>query len=342
MKFRCPDSVSGVCSETRCGGYLVNPRQDGFDDNMNPLYTAACVFDGALEYFYGLRPEPAGNSDDSDRIPSQSKTIPILERLVGIVETHCAKSKESDFLFANAEYVAALEELWANQTTREFSVSCQESIVVTDLWRRIRLGVVAYAKCLIEPVKWVVKELGSESHFMLVPKFMTPDDPPHILDGMVMKTFYATLQIAESPRRTIRKSPAYKSPTVVHASAHPDVDIAALPCRTGRFAHSRDYTTIVDVEHGAPDYEVYPYLDLKDSAAQAIKLLLSQLGKKKNGGMVRATEIKRGVFQGKPYTTFKSDQIQVLRHEGLSYWRIIPDEMFHAFYCKRHPKNKSF
>jgi len=56
MKFRCPDSVTGVCAETRCGGYLVNPRQEGVDDDMNPIYMAACVFDGSLRYFYNLRP----------------------------------------------------------------------------------------------------------------------------------------------------------------------------------------------------------------------------------------------------------------------------------------------
>lgn len=60
MTFTCPEYASGICGETRCGGILSNPRPDGFDENMNQLYTAACVFDGAVRYFYELRPDPSG------------------------------------------------------------------------------------------------------------------------------------------------------------------------------------------------------------------------------------------------------------------------------------------
>lgn len=81
MKFHCPDSASGVCTETRCGRYLVNPRQDGFDDNMNPLYTAACVFDGSVQYFHGLRPAHEDETIISDEDAAESRQRETLDHI---------------------------------------------------------------------------------------------------------------------------------------------------------------------------------------------------------------------------------------------------------------------
>lgn len=56
MRIRCPDYVSGLCSEN-CSGFLENPREDGRDANLTPTYTAICTKGGHLQYFRGLYPD---------------------------------------------------------------------------------------------------------------------------------------------------------------------------------------------------------------------------------------------------------------------------------------------
>lgn len=74
MKIRCPDYVSGVCTEG-CMGYLENPREDGRDANLNSTYTAICTKCGRLQYFYGLYPD--ANSKEMSVAETMIATEPL-------------------------------------------------------------------------------------------------------------------------------------------------------------------------------------------------------------------------------------------------------------------------
>ena len=162
--------------------------------------------------------------------------------------------------------------------------------------------------------------------------------------GYKEKATGATLNIADAPRRNIKpKKP--RAATVKSDTQPTTVDIAALPLRAYRFAMTRDYKTIAVDEQVVPGCATEPYINLKPSAAKVIKTLIAAAGKKKSEGWVRPPkgENWRGVFQRKPYTRFRDEQLQIERRDdGLFYWRIIPNELYREHYCKTHSRNPLF
>lgn len=276
--------------------------------------------------------------------PRSTKLVAALNRLQMVVADACANSKEGEFLFVRKDYVDVVNELWRNQASADYAVRQCESAEIAAQWMTIRQQLIAYAKSMVNGPRKLVKDLSDKSCWLLFPRFTKVNEEPHVLDIGTLKELLATLKIAEVPRKTVKMPrPRIKKDGEGTDNDRPKVDIEKLPCRLGRFAYSRDFKTIVDVDHERPDYEIDPYLKLKKSAAEVIKQLVVESKKKKSGGWCKSKENWRGLFQDPPYSHFKDEQIDIGKQDdGLWYWRIIPDEEFDKIYRQRHSKSIQF
>lgn len=274
----------------------------------------------------------------------ENKLLPALKSLAAVVDSACSNSQKGEFLFTQPHYAKLVRELWKGQASTDYAVARCDSAEVAELWYAIRTNLIAYAKSMRPVPTKIVRDLSSESCWLLFPKFVGVDDQPHVLDVKTLKELLATLNIADAPRRCIKpKKP--RAATVKTDIQPTTVDIAALPLRAYRFAMTRDYKTIAVDEQVVPGCATEPYINLKPSAAKVIKTLIAAAGKKKSEGWVRPPkgENWRGVFQRKPYTRFRDEQLQIeRRNDGLFYWRIIPNELYREHYCKTHSRNPLF
>lgn len=274
----------------------------------------------------------------SEKSPLQTA----LEALMAIVDDACANPKDGEFLFKRQDFAAVVEGLWNNHTSEEYAVSQPEVPVISSLWREIRLKLIEYAKCMVSKPHALIKALADEKCWMLFPKFTTIGEKPHVLDTGTMKELFATLQIQETPRKTIKT----KVPSKTNGEISPEetVDADSLPKKDYRFAMSKDYRTVVDMEHGLPDYEISAYAGLPPTAASIVKDLISSASLKRTEGWCRPQKNWRGAFQNGVAKRFKHEQIEIRkRHGWLSHWRIIRTEEFHQHYnCKIKPRPKSF
>ncbi len=265
-----------------------------------------------------------------------------LESLMTIVDDACANSKDGVFLFRRKDFVTVVEELWNNHTSEKYAVCQSEAPTISSLWREIRLKLIEYAKCMVPKPNALIKDLSNERCWMLFPKFTTVGEKPHVLDTGTIKELFVTLQIQETPRKTI--NPKCPPRTKNKKMTEEIVNISDLPKNDYRFAISNDYRTIVDKEHGKPDYEISAYVGLPPSASSIAKILISCANRKRTEGWCRPKPNWRGAFQSGVAKRFKSEQIEIEKHrDGLSYWRIIRTEAFHQHYnCKIKPQLKSF
>ena len=273
-----------------------------------------------------------------------NRLLPTLKSLADVVEAACGNSQKAQFLFTQPQYVKLVRELWEGQASKDYAVARCDSAKVAELWHTIRTNLIAYAKCMRPSPAKIVHDLSSESCWLLFPKFVGVDDQPHVLDLTALKELLATLNIAETPRRDIKPKTTMAS-SVKSCNQIKVADIDKLPLRAYRFAMTRDYKTIAVDEQVVPGCITEPYIDLKPSAAKVIKTLIAAAGKKKCEGWVRPPkgENWRGVFQRKPYTRFRDEQLQIeRRNDGLFYWRIIPNELYREHYCKTHSRTPQF
>lgn len=282
-------------------------------------------------------------ASDAPRAEStSSKLKEALNALKAIVEDACANSKDGVFLFRRKDFVSVVEELWNNHTSEKYAVCQSEAPTISSLWREIRLKLIEYAKCMVPKPHALIKDLSNERCWMLFPKFTTVGEKPHVLDTGTIKELFVTLQIQETPRKTI--NPKCAPRTKNKKMTEEIVNISDLPKNDYRFAISNDYRTIVDKEHGKPDYEISAYVGLPPSASSIAKILISCANRKRTEGWCRPKPNWRGAFQSGVAKRFKSEQIEIEKHrDGLSYWRIIRTEAFHQHYnCKIKPQLKSF
>lgn len=308
---------------------------------LNDTTISSPYLDEATKCVSSLSVASSQNVCSSNR---QAKIVPLLRDLLQVVEDACSNAHSGNFLFSRADYIAKVKELWANQASTDYAVARCDSAEVAELWFTIRTKLIAYAKSMQPVPMKIVRDLSSESCWLLFPKFVGVDDQPHVLDVTTLKELLATLNIADAPRRDIKQKKPRAS-TVKSGSQPSTVDIAALPIRAYRFAMTRDYRTIAVDEQVVPGCATEPYINLKPSAAKIIKTLIGAAGKKRCEGWVRPPkgENWRGVFQRKPYTRFRDEQLQIERRDdGLFYWRIIPNELYPEHYCKTHSRTPLF
>ena len=274
--------------------------------------------------------------------PCDSQLQAALKSLKAIVEDACANSKEGVFLFTREDYISIVNELWNNHTSDEYAVCQSEVPAISSLWREIRLKLIEYAKCMVSKPHALIRDLSNERCWMLFPKFTAVGEKPHVLDTGTIKELFATLQIQETPRKTIK--PKVSPETKGKKTEEETVNVANLPKKDYRFAMSKDYRTIVDLEHRSPDYEIPAYVGLPPSAASIAKVLISCANRKRNEGWCRPERTWRGAFQNGVAKRFKREQIEIKKHrDGLSYWRIIRTEAFPQHYnCKIKPRPKMF
>jgi len=269
---------------------------------------------------------------------SQSQLQAALKSLKAIVEDACANSKDGVFLFTRETYVAVVNELWEHQTSSEYAVKQSEAATIAELWYEIRTKLIEYAKSMIPKPVETIRDLSHRDCWQLFPQFVTISEEPHVLNTTALKELYATLNIPEKPRKTIK--PKRPQTTDRTDQLKETVDVEELPKKDYRFAMSKDYRTIVDLEHRSPDYEIPAYVGLPPSAASIAKVLISCANRKRDEGWCRPEQTWRGAFQNGVAKRFKREQIEIKKHrDGLSYWRIIRTEEFHQHYnCKIKPR----
>ena len=132
-----------------------------------------------------------------------SKTFDVLKRLGDVVENACQDSKKGEFLYKRKAYVEAVNELWENQTNRQYAVSEEEFPKISKIWRPIRLNLVAYAKCIIGHGEWLVQEINTRRCYFVVKPFEAVNDQPHVLTAELVKYLHCTLDVPEAPREAI-------------------------------------------------------------------------------------------------------------------------------------------
>lgn len=272
-----------------------------------------------------------------------SKLNAALTKLRDIVVDACANSKDGVFLFTREDYVAVVNELWKHQTSSEYAVKRSEAATITELWYEIRTSLIKYAKSMIPKPVERIRDLSHRDCWQLFPKFTTVSEEPHVLDSTTLKELYVTLKISEKPRRTI-KSKRPQSP-VEGKEPQETVDIENLPFHDGRFAYTKDFKIVVDVEHTEPDYiGIDVYKDIPPSAGAIIKELIRNMNNTKTEGWCKSETEWHVSFQKRVARRFKKQQIQIQKQtDGRYYWRIIPDEAFHQHYiCKLKPRSPSF
>ena len=283
-------------------------------------------------------------ASDAHRAEStSSKLKEALNALKAIVEDACAHSKDGAFLFTREAYVAVVNELWKHQTSSEYAVKQSEAATIAELWYEIRSKLIEYAKSMMPRPVETIRDLSHRECWQLFPKFATVNEEPHVLDSTTLKELYATLNIPEKPRKTIK--PKRSQSPVEGKETQETVNIDNLPGRHGRFAYTKDFKIVVDVDHADSGYEgIDLYKDIPPAAQAIIKELILNINNKKTEGWCKSKANWHVSFQKGVAKRFKRQQIQIQKRTGgRYYWRIIPNELFHEHYiCKLKPRSPSF
>ena len=291
-----------------------------------------------------LDEQKTSTASDAPRAEStSSKLKEALNALKAIVEEACAHSKDGVFLFTREDYVAVVNELWKHQTSSEYAVKQSEAATIAELWYEIRSKLIKYAKSMMPRPVETISALSHRDSWQLFPKFTTVNEEPHVLDSTTLKELYVTLKIQETPRKTI-KSKRPQPPADTNAS-QAAVDTDRLPVRHGRFAYTKDFKIVADVEHTEPNYEgIDLYRDIPPAAQTIIKELILNINKKKTEGWCKSKANWHVSFQKGVAKRFKRQQIEIQRRTGgRYYWRIIPNELFDEHYnCKLKPRPATF
>lgn len=189
MTFTCPEHTNRTCDETRCGCTLSNPRPEGFDDNMNQLYTAACIFDGNIRYFEHLLPDPS-----TPKVGASSGTrrpVVCLELLRETIKKYLPNGKTKLGLLKDENFLDTLTEL-SNAHKPGYEIYKEDADYITALWMEIRLDLIAYFKTLEhnEIVDNFIRSLEHKDNHSFYTHFKRPEQESVLINEGLAKEFY--------------------------------------------------------------------------------------------------------------------------------------------------------